>query len=86
MTKNRMLKLFDEEMTVNTDGEILGRTKVVNVIIQELEKRTCINCKHYNEEEDACYSDVVNKYREIQFHENNPLFGCNIGFERSVYA
>ena len=86
MTRNGMLKLFDEEMTISDNGEILGRTKVVDVILQELESRTCLNCIHYNEDEDSCYSDVVNKYSEIQFHENNKLFGCNVGFERGVYA
>ena len=54
----------------------------IDKLYDDFEHRVCGECKHYNHDEDACYSDVVNKYREIKLYESSPKFGCNIGFER----
>ena len=39
--------------------------------------KVCKNCEDYSEDEDACYSDEVNKYSILKLNECEPTFGCN---------
>jgi len=51
--------------------------ELIRKIYDDIKKQVCSRCKDYNHGEDACYSDDVNKYREMKLNDADPTFGCN---------